>query len=96
MIPLAIVGNLSLTQLAVRRDAMKAQAVEKHIQRSTDITGQAEISNTASFRVSQVHIGLINSESILVIKRGTFHEVISPTRMLTINYIQYFQASLGG
>lgn len=56
---------------------MSASSVEKHFQRSTDMAVQAEVSNAASSGVSQVHIGLINSESMLVIKRGIFSEVIS-------------------
>ena len=73
---------------------MSISAVQKHIQRSKDMAGQVEFSNALSFGVSHVHIGLINSESLLVIKRGTFSEVISFFQELPINYIQYCQASL--
>lgn len=56
---------------------MRISAVQKHIQRSKDMAGRVEFSNALSFGVSHVHIGLINSGSMLVIKRGTFPEVIS-------------------
>ena len=58
--------------LAVRRDAVRISAVQKHIQRSTDVAGQGEVSNALSSGVSHVHIDLVNPESMLVIKRGTF------------------------
>lgn len=76
VIPLAIVSNDYLTRLAVRSHAVRARAVEKHILRSTDMAGQVEVSNAANSGVSQVHTGLINSESMLVIDRGTFSQVI--------------------
>lgn len=63
--------------LALRRDAVRISAIQKHIQGSTDVAGQVEFSNALSFGVSHVHIGLVNPESMLVIKRGTFSEVIS-------------------